>query len=149
MLGAYVIAVDLAPEKLERARALGADEAVDGRDNDAVMALGARQPDLVADFVGFDATVRTAQSIVRPGGRVVLVGLGAASGTLTTFRYGAQQIATLGSFWGLSQELREVLDLIARGVLKPQVSSEPLSALNDVLDRLRRGAIEGRVALTP
>ncbi len=149
LLGAYVIAVDLVPEKLDRARALGAHETVDGRDTAAVAALAERQPDLVADFVGIDATVTSAQQVVRPGGRVVLVGLGATTGTLLTFRYGAQQIATLGSFWGTSQELREILDLIARGAISPPVTAEPMRDVNAVLDRLRRGEVEGRIALVP
>jgi propanol-preferring alcohol dehydrogenase len=149
LLGAYIIVVDLVPEKLERARAVGADEAVDGRDNDAVKALAGRMPDLVAVFVGAEPSMRTAQTIVRPGGRVVLVGLASTTGPLTAFRYGANQISTLGSFWGTSQELREILGLIARGSIKPPVSTEPLGAVNDVLDRLRRGAVEGRIAVVP
>jgi propanol-preferring alcohol dehydrogenase len=149
LLGAYVIAVDLLPEKLEQARAAGAHETIDGRDQATVAALAAREPDVVADFVALEATVQTAQQIVRPGGRVVLVGLGATTGPLLTFRYGAQQIAAQGSFWGTSQELREVLDLIARGAIRPPVHTEPLGAVNDVLDRLRRGEVAGRVALVP
>jgi len=149
LLGASVIAMDVVPEKLAHARALGAHETVDGRDAEAVAALAQRQPDLVADFVGLESSVRMAQQIVRPGGRVLLVGLGAVAGPLLTFRYGAQQIATLGSFWGTSQELREVLDLIARGALSPLVTTEPLAFVNDVLERLRHGSVDGRIALTP
>lgn len=149
LLGAYVIAVDVAPEKLERARALGAHETVDGRDQAAMDALAGREPDVVGDFVGLEATARTAQQIVRRGGRVVLVGLGSVVGPLLTFRYGAQQISTLGSFWGTSEELREVLGLIARGAIRPMVSVEPLAAVNDVLDRLRAGTVEGRIAVAP
>jgi alcohol dehydrogenase, propanol-preferring len=149
LLGAYIIAVDLLPEKLEQARRMGAHEAVDGRDAEAVTALAGREPDVVADFVGVEASVRTAQQIVRPGGRVVMVGLGATTGPLLTFRYGAQQIAMRGSFWGTSQELREVLNLIARGALCPLVSTEPLDAVTEVLDRLRRGEVQGRIALVP
>jgi propanol-preferring alcohol dehydrogenase len=149
LLGAYVIAVDLVPAKLDRARALGAHETVDARDAAAVAALAERLPDLVADFVGVEETVRTAQQTVRPGGRVVLVGLGATTGPLSIFRHGVHQIATLGSFWGTSQELREVLALIARGTLRPPVSTAPLAAVNEVMERLRRGEVEGRVALVP
>jgi propanol-preferring alcohol dehydrogenase len=149
LLGAYVIAIDLIPAKLEQARAMGAHETVDGNDAAAVTALAQRLPDLVADFVGSDATARTAQQIVRPGGRVVLVGLAAATGTLMIFRYGANQIATLGSFWGASRELAEILDHIARGAIRPIVATEPLDTVNDVLERLRRGQVEGRIALTP
>ncbi len=149
LLGATVVAVDIAAEKLVQARTAGAHETLDSRDDAAVAALAARLPDLVADFVGIDATVTLAQRLVRPGGRVVLVGLGEATGTLMTFRYGAQQIAALGSFWGTSGELRAVLDLMARGDLRPQVATAPLEEVNDVLEHLRRGTVEGRIALLP
>jgi len=149
LLGAFVIAVDLQPEKLTYALAHGAHEVVDGRDPAAVQALAAREPDVVADFVGVEETLRTAQQIVRPGGRVQLVGLGSVSAPLLTYRYGAQQVSTLGSFWGTSEELRQVLALIAHGAIQPPVTTEPLDNVNDVLDRLRRGEVQGRIALIP
>lgn len=149
LLGAYVIAADINPAKLDQARAAGAHEGVDAGDKEAMTALAGRMPDLVADFVGLEVTVQHAQMIVRPGGRVLLVGLGARTAPLITFRYGAQQIATLGSFWGTSQELREILDLIARGSLRPLVTTAALDDVNDVLDRLREGRVEGRIALVP
>lgn len=149
LFGAYVIAVDRVPAKRERARALGAVETVDGGDADAVAALSGRQPDLVADFVGAETTLQNAQAIVRPGGRIVLVGLAAKSAGLPVLRYGSQQIAMLGSFWGTSQELREILELIALGSLRPLVETMPLAQAPAALERLRAGTVQGRLALIP
>ncbi len=55
----------------------------------------------------------------------------------------------IGSIWGTSQDLSEVLSLIARHVLSPLVSTESLDGINDVPGRLRAGKVEGRIALTP
>lgn len=51
------------------------------------------------------------------------------------------------SYGGQVQDLREALELIADGKVKPQVSNERLQAFPEVLDMLHAGKISGRVAL--
>jgi hypothetical protein len=53
--------------------------------------------------------------------------------------------SVLGSF----SELREVLSLARAGAIDWTVDPLPLERVNDALDGLRRGDVEGRVVLFP
>lgn len=148
-LGAYVVALDVQPRKLELARQFGADLALDSRSVDPEKPLLDRRIDVVGDFVGNDATKLLAQRLVGRGGRVVLVGLGSVGGPLLGLRVVADEVAILGSSWGTRAELATVLDLIGRGILRPPVETHPLDEILAWVQRLREGAVEHRVALVP
>jgi len=148
-LGAFVIAVDVVPAKLELAKQYGADRVVDSRQLDPAHPPVDRPITLVADFVGTDATKLLAQQLVARGGRVVLVGLATPGGTMLGLRLIADEVAVLGSFWGTRQELATVLDLIARGLIRPQVEPHPLDEIGQWVERLRAGEVTSRVALVP
>ena len=54
------------------------------------------------------------------------------------------------TLWGSVKELREVLALAESGRLTPiPIELQPLDRINDVYARLKRGAVEGRVVITP
>ena len=73
-----VIAVDLVDYKLEEARRLGADHAVNSKKTDAVEAIraltGGEGADVSLEAVGFAQTVDIAVRSVRKGGRCVMIG---------------------------------------------------------------------------
>jgi alcohol dehydrogenase, propanol-preferring len=52
-----------------------------------------------------------------------------------------------GSIVGTRLDLLESLQFAAEGKVKATVSTDRLDNINDVFDRMRRGAIEGRVVL--
>lgn len=75
-----IVAVDRVPEKLERARELGATDVVLAGDNARVIrrAIAGRTgggPDFAFEAIGLTATIELAIEAVRPGGTAVLVGL--------------------------------------------------------------------------
>ena len=41
----------------------------------------------------------------------------------------------------------EALDFYARGQIHPRVQVETLDDINDIFDRMQRGAIEGRIVM--
>ncbi|HEY1518872.1 MAG TPA: alcohol dehydrogenase catalytic domain-containing protein [Solirubrobacteraceae bacterium] len=98
----------------ERARALGAHSVhVDGgAARDAVGGLGF---DLVLDAVGAQATRAMAVDIVRPGGRVVCIGLAADDTTLSFHTVVRQQIAILGSYAYTMSDFEQALEWLADG----------------------------------
>lgn len=74
----FVAIADIVPERLELARRLGADLALDpgaGSPADALeRATGRRTADVVLEAVGVQGTIDTALALARPGGRLTLIG---------------------------------------------------------------------------
>jgi L-iditol 2-dehydrogenase len=73
-----IVVTDRSPHRLELARALGADVAIDVDAGDPVAAvleaLGGRGADAVFEAVGSSPTVQQSVSVVRPGGNVTWIG---------------------------------------------------------------------------
>jgi len=138
---ARVVAVDIASKKRARALRLGADEAVAPRKK-------LPRVHAVLDFVGSDDTLARALESVEQGGVVVQVG--AAGGSV---RFGLDRVPyevhLTSSIYGSLRELREVIALARSGRLQWHVEALPLEQINEAMARLRRGAVEGRIVLTP
>jgi propanol-preferring alcohol dehydrogenase len=85
---ARIVAVDTAADKLELARSVGADEAVQAGEQAAEIAEATRGRGgrLVLDLVGSDDTMALAAAVAAPEADIAVVGL--AGGTLP-FRFGA------------------------------------------------------------
>jgi len=146
-----VIAVDRSPEKLELARSVGADIAIPSDDQARAAlreAIGGRRASLVLDFVGIDATLTLAASIVELGGRIVV--LGAANGVLPWKFAGMPLEATLTtSYWGNLNELREVVALAEQGHIRVRTQRFTLAQTAEAYHLLEAGKIEGRAVVTP
>jgi len=52
-----------------------------------------------------------------------------------------------GSIVGTRQDMEEALEFYARGQIHPTVSTRSLGEINDVLDEMRHGKIDGRVVI--
>ncbi|MFC9553723.1 NAD(P)-dependent alcohol dehydrogenase [Rhodococcus sp. NPDC056960] len=149
---ARVIAIDTDPAKRELASTLGADVVLDpGADDatDQIMELTRGQgAEAVIDFVGVNSTMTLGTLSVGKQGLFVLVGL--AGGSVPYSFFGIAQGASLTtSNWGTRNELTEVLALAQRGALVSHIEKYPLTAINDVFNRLERGMITGRAVLVP
>ena len=148
---ARVIAVDIAPERLELARRLGADAAaISGPEaaREVIEANGGRKPELVLDFVGNDATLALARRLAKMRGRVVVVGI--AAGSLDWgFGKVAQESEWMISSWGSLPELHDVIALAERGLLKPEVTTFPLARVEDAYQALHDGKLGGRAVVVP
>jgi NADPH:quinone reductase-like Zn-dependent oxidoreductase len=132
------------PEKLEKARALGAD---------AVFATGDRLParvDVVIDTVG-NATWDHSVKSVKPGGTVVVAGASAGAMVSTDlFRLFLQHITIRGSAMGRRGELVDLVALCdARGV-RPHIDSVySLEDTTSAVARLDSGNAFGKVVVVP
>lgn len=135
-------------ERLRRAEVLGADAGLlHADDATALEALGGR-PDVVFDFVGGDATLRQAADLVRPGGLLMLVG--EAGGHLPFgFEMPSIEAFVTTTAWGSVDDLRAVVEAARRGLLEWTAEPVPLREAAAAHDRLRRGAVDGRIVLVP
>lgn len=150
ILGAEVIAIDVSDDKLRLAGELGAASALNARTDDVVKELrrkGGAHVCLVTS--GSKAAYDTAFSCLRPTGTLLVVGLPAENISFPPILMTAREIRIQASAVGTRQDLREVLSLAVAGKLHCEVVARPLSAVNDVLDDLRRGQATGRIVLIP
>jgi NADPH:quinone reductase-like Zn-dependent oxidoreductase len=152
LLGATVIVTSSSDAKLERARALGADFALNHASSDVPKELrrllGDRGVDVVLDSVG-EATWEKSLRALAPGGR--LVTCGATSGPKVTTdvrRMFWYHYTLLGSTMGNAQEFAEILRLLGSGALKPVVDSVvPVREARRALERLAAGGHFGKLVL--
>ncbi|KAF4126656.1 alcohol dehydrogenase, propanol-preferring [Geosmithia morbida] len=145
--GARVYAADTNAAKFDAARRVGV---VDCAASLAEL-LERKQGkfDVVIDFVGIAATVQSAITAVRDGGTVVLVGLGATTVELPVAQIISSSINVAGSIGASMQDLVNVLDLIQRGDIKPDISEIPFADIPRGLDDLGKGTVQNRLFACP
>lgn len=141
---------DIDPAKRELAQAAGASVVVDPRDPDALGRLQALSGGIAGaiDFVGAGATADFGISAIRKAGTYVAVGLFGGEITLSMPLVVLRAITVRGSYVGNLGELRELVGLAREGRIPPlPVETVPMEAVNQALDRLRDGAVKGRLVL--
>ena len=73
--------------------------------------------DLVVDAAGFEASRALASAVVRPGGAILHIGLGAAAGGLDIRRMTLQEIAFVGTYTYSADDFRATAEAIFAGRL--------------------------------
>lgn len=151
-MGFQKIAVaDIDPAKRELATASGASLVVDPRQADGLATLQAKTGGIAAaiDFVGARATAEFGTAALRKAGTYVIVGLFGGDITLSLPLVVLRALTLRGSYVGNLGELRELIDLVKQGRVKPMpVETVPMAKVNTALDRLRAGEVKGRLVLT-
>ena len=159
--GATVVATAGSPEKVAVCRELGADLAVDYRQDDFVEAVkaftGGRGADVVYDPVGGDVFDRSTKCIAFEG-RILVVGF--ASGRIPEARANhvlLKNYAVVGLHWGLYQQVAphlveaatpELFELYAQGKIRPHVSRRfPLEEAPRALEEVTGRRSTGKVVL--
>jgi D-arabinose 1-dehydrogenase-like Zn-dependent alcohol dehydrogenase len=104
----------------------------------------------VLDFVGTAETVSFGMSVLRKGGRLVLVGLFGGALSLALPVLPLRGISLIGSFVGSLAELRKLVALARAGKLREiPVETRPLADAQKTLDDLRGSRVIGRAILKP
>ncbi len=150
-----VVAVDRDPAALERARALGADLAIDPTQAGVRAAISEHldRPgvDVSIECVGRPDTVALAVKALDKGGRAVLVGVGPARPTLPPLAaFVGRGQAVLGSFGMDRADIVDLLELVATGRLDLSASISaryPLAEAGAALTRLTQGGVVRIVVL--
>jgi NADPH:quinone reductase-like Zn-dependent oxidoreductase len=152
LIGAHTIVTSGTGAKLEAARRLGADAALDHSAADVVATVreltGGRGADVVVDSVG-QATWERSLRALRRGGRLVTCGATTGPGvSLDIRRLFWHQWTLLGSTMGNRREYREIVRLAERGRLWPVVDRVvPLDGAVDALRRLEAGEQFGKLVI--
>ena len=149
-MGMRVLAIDVGDTKLQYARKLGAEYAVDARDSDVVKKIidySNGGTNGVLSVATQASAFELATKLPRRRGTVVFVGLPPGSFPVPIFDVVLNRITIRGSIVGTRRDMAEAFDFAARGLVTCDVKMEPLDNVNDIFDRLRKGKIEGRVVL--
>lgn len=149
-IGFNVIAIDVDDSKLALAKELGADVGINA------LKVNVKEEVLKASGEGCHGVLVTAVSpkafeqavsIVRRGGTMVLNGLPPGKFDLSIFDMVLEGITVRGSIVGTRLDLKEALDIAARGKVKAHISVEPLENINDIFERMEHGKIDGRIVM--
>jgi D-arabinose 1-dehydrogenase-like Zn-dependent alcohol dehydrogenase len=145
-------AADVVAGKREAALAFGAEAAFDPAAPDIRRAILKQAGPMTAaiDFVGSEASLNFAQSVVGKGGAVIIVGLMGGKFTLPVPIFPLRELTLSGSYVGSLAEARELMTLVRSGRIRPiPVDERPLTRANSALDDLRAGKVTGRIVLKP
>lgn len=153
LAGAKVLAATSTPEKITRARDLGADIVVNYREEDWAKAAwlwsGKRGVDVVVDNVGEATWSQSIRALAR-GGRLVTVGATSGPKAVTDIRYVfTKQISIIGSTMGTADDFRRVMQLVWEGKLRPVVDRVlPLDRAKEAHQILEEGKQFGKIVLS-
>ncbi len=152
-----VIAIDISDEKLDSALGLGATAVVNSATEDARQRVfeltGGVGVDVSFEVLGRPETWETALNVLRDGGRMVPIGLGAGVQTaqVEINRTVRRSQSILGSYGALTrQDLPEVIRLADSGVIRYQdivTRQVSLEQVCETYQALRRGEIQGRAVV--
>lgn len=147
---AEVFAVDVGEDKLAFARALGANHSLNAADPENLKVLR-RVGGMHAAVVTSAAPAAYAAALkgLRPNGTLCVVGLPAEPLAFQALALVSAEAHIVGSAVGTREDLRAVLDLAARGLVRCHVQVSALSQVNAVFESMRRGTIQGRMVLDP
>jgi len=161
LLGAEVIACASSEEKLQRLKALGADEVVDYSKVDwskwAVEKYGKPQRrsydggvDVVINFTGGDTWLPSLRCLKR-GGKLLVCGATAGYDPQEDLRYvWSFELKIIGSNSFYDDDLKGLMNLISAGKMKPVIDKVlPLEAAREGLRLIQDRAVIGKVVVAP
>lgn len=136
--GAQVHVAETKTEVWELAKAAGVIDCV----ADAAEWAG-KDFDLIVDYAGFDTTQKGVHALKRFGGKVVQVGLGEPTFTISTVSILGKSI--VGSLGGTVQDIEEVFDLMLNGEIVPVFTEIAFDEIGIGLDKLKNNQVTGRL----
>ena len=151
LIGARAFVTSSSDAKIARAIELGAAGGVNYTKDKvakAILEMSGGGVDMVIDSVGAASWANSLRSL-RRGGRLVTCGATSGSNPPADLqRVFIRQLEIYGSTGGSIGEFRQLLDVFARGLVKPEIDSTfTMSDIRGAFDRLHAGAQFGKVSL--
>jgi propanol-preferring alcohol dehydrogenase len=144
--GAQVIGVDVAADKLELARQLGASQVITATADDALKTfrgMGGVHAAIVTSSA--KAAYTQAFYAVRAGGTLMVVGLPSEDLAFPAILMREIKIRSVAT--GTRDDLRETLDLAAKGKIRCLIETSNLGKVNSIFDQMRQGQVRGRIVI--
>jgi NADPH:quinone reductase-like Zn-dependent oxidoreductase len=150
LVGARVMTTVGSDDKIEFARALGAEHVVNYRRQDFVEEAkawtGKRGVDVAVEHIGGDTFERSVYALTRLGTLVTIGSHDTHWGRLDLRHVYSKNLRIVGTNLGSIQELRTILDFLVTGQLRPVVDrayalADARAAVQYVLDRRNKGKV--------
>jgi NAD+-dependent secondary alcohol dehydrogenase Adh1 len=151
LTAATVIVVDRNQAALELVSGYGADHTVlaDGGEAGQVAELtGGQGAEVVFDFVGEQGAEATGWNLTRRAGSHFIIGYGGTV-NVPTIDIISSERNIIGNLVGTYNDLAELMALTAQGKIELHTRTYPLDAVNDAMDDLDAGRLQGRGILVP
>jgi NAD+-dependent secondary alcohol dehydrogenase Adh1 len=148
---AEIIVVDPNEQALELAREWGADETVrveDGYVDTVLEMTDGKGAEVVFDYVGERGAQDDAWRMTRQAGSHFVIGYGGTV-EVPTIDIISTERNVIGNLVGTYNDLAELMNLTARGLVTLHTSTYPLDAVNDAIQDLNNGNLRGRGILIP
>lgn len=151
--GASVIATSRQQRKQELGLEFGAQGVCDTTEKEvracARELWGEETADVVIDCVGTRETIALSLNVIRPGGRVVVVGYVSHDAPINVFDLMLNEKEVIGARGSTYENLCSAVKMVEQGSVKPFVSNvSDFQDLNNVLDDLEHGHVIGRSVVT-
>ena len=145
-----IIVVDPNEEALALAKEWGADETVQVTEGyaDKVLEMTNGGAEVVFDYVGERGAEDEAWKMTRPAGFHYVIGYGGKI-EIPTIDIISTERSVIGNLVGTYNDLEELMNLTARGLVTLHTSTYPLDAVNDAIQDLNSGKLRGRGILVP
>ncbi|RDI13297.1 alcohol dehydrogenase AdhP [Flavobacterium sp. AG291] len=148
-MGMHVAAIDVADDKLDLAKRLGADLVVNAKNTNPGEYLKKETGGMHGALITAVSPTAFKQGLetLRRKGTMALNGLPPGNFDLSIFDTVLNRITIRGSIVGTRKDLQEAIEFAAEGKVKANVTSAKLEDVNDVFDKMKKGQIEGRMVL--
>lgn len=148
-MGMHVAAIDVSDEKLALAKRLGADLTVNAMDQLPGAFLKKETGGMHGALVTAVSPIAFEQALstLRRKGTIALNGLPSGSFGLPIFETVLNRFTVRGSIVGTRKDMQEAIGFAVEGKVKATIHMAKLEDINDVLEQMKKGEIEGRIVL--
>lgn len=148
-MGMNVAAIDIADDKLNLAKRMGADLVVNAKNDDPATFLKKETGGMHGALVTAVSPIAFKQGLetMRRKGTMVLNGLPPGNFDLSIFDTVLNGTTIRGSIVGTRKDMQEAIQFAVDGKVKANVTAAKLEDINDVFEQMKKGEIDGRVVL--
>lgn len=148
-MGLHVAAIDVSDDKLQLAKGLGAELTVNSKEQDPGAYLKKETGGMHGVLVTAVSPIAFEQglSALRRKGTISLNGLPPGNFGLPIFDTVLNRYTVRGSIVGTRKDMQEAIAFATEGKVKATVHAAKLEDINEVFDKMKKGAIDGRIVL--
>ena len=151
--GVNIVATSRTQGKLDTAKKLGANLVLQQGHPDTLKEIkkfaGGDGVQCVFDCVGTSSTMKASAQYVMRGGQIIVIGEEPEFPEIDTIQIAQRELEIIGTRNGSRQDIDDVIGMLATGIVNPPIAETfLLEEVNQALDLMRIGGVNGRIVIT-